>query len=46
MVASDGLTDNYDPTVCKFTVNAAPDAQKQQKSSHTPHSHRGKRLKC
>lgn len=22
MVASDGLTDNYDPTVCKYTVNS------------------------
>lgn len=22
LVASDGLTDNFDPNVCKFTVNA------------------------
>lgn len=35
MVASDGLTDNYDPTVCKFTVNlASTDQPRQQKSSH------------
>lgn len=38
MVASDGLTDNYDPTVCKFTVNSLTVDQPKnqpQKSSHS-----------
>ncbi|CAH1132294.1 unnamed protein product [Ceutorhynchus assimilis] len=30
MVASDGLTDNFDPNVCKFTVNSSVDAAKSK----------------
>ncbi|GLV36786.1 suppressor of sable [Carabus blaptoides fortunei] len=34
MVASDGLTDNYDPTVCKFTVNSVShEASKPHRTS-------------
>ncbi|KAG5887074.1 hypothetical protein JTB14_018245 [Gonioctena quinquepunctata] len=31
MVASDGLTDNFDPNVCKFTVNTEPPKSRTNK---------------
>lgn len=33
MVASDGLTDNFDPNVCKFTVNSAVEPIKPKRPS-------------
>ncbi|XP_028129070.1 PP2C-like domain-containing protein CG9801 isoform X3 [Diabrotica virgifera virgifera] len=33
MVASDGLTDNFDPNVCKFTVNTKNDQPPARKAS-------------
>ncbi|XP_060532731.1 PP2C-like domain-containing protein CG9801 isoform X2 [Cylas formicarius] len=32
MVASDGLTDNFDPNVCKFTVNSTVDPPKAKRA--------------
>nr|XP_023018772.1 PP2C-like domain-containing protein CG9801 [Leptinotarsa decemlineata] len=36
MVASDGLTDNFDPNVCKFTVNTEPTKSRRPSTNKPP----------